>query len=53
MDNESRPVFTVAWSAEDGEWVATVGRHPSLSWLDDSPLSALAGLLTVMEESGA
>ena len=36
--------YQVAWSPEDGQYVATVVEFPSLSWLADSPVDALAGL---------
>lgn len=48
-------IFTVAWSSEDGEYVATHSAYPSLSWLDENPTSALRGLVNIMDEieSGA
>jgi hypothetical protein len=49
MDN----TFTVRWSPDDGEYVATHSAFPSLSWLDRNPLMALNGLLTVMIEDNA
>ena len=36
--------YRVAWSAEDGEHVATVAEFPSLSWLAPTHLEALSGL---------
>jgi predicted RNase H-like HicB family nuclease len=36
--------YRVAWSAEDGEHVATVAESPSLSWLAPTPVEALSGL---------
>lgn len=44
--------FTVAYSAEDGEWVATVAGMPSLSWLAEDPVEALRGLVEVIEAAG-
>jgi hypothetical protein len=40
-----RYTFTVAWSAEDGEYVATCTECPSLSWLAGDPVEALRGLV--------
>jgi hypothetical protein len=39
-----------AWSAEDGEHVATVAEFPSLSWLAPTPVEALAGLADVVRD---
>lgn len=36
--------YTVRWSVEDQEYVATVAELPSLSWLDDDPSNAIAGI---------
>jgi hypothetical protein len=41
-------VYRVAWSDEDGEYVATVDRFPSLSWLSTSPVLALHGLVELV-----
>jgi hypothetical protein len=35
---------TVRFSHKDQEWVATTSEFPSLSWLEESPFEALAGL---------
>lgn len=40
--------FRVHWSAEDGEYVATLEEYPSLSWLGPTPKEAFAGLLHVL-----
>lgn len=48
MDREN--VYTVTWSDEDDEWVATVSSHELLSYLGDSPSEALDGLLTLLVE---
>lgn len=42
--------FHVAWSAEAAEFVATCEELPSLSWLDDDPNAALAGLQCVVAD---
>ena len=43
-------VTRVEWSHEDGEYVATDERYPSLSWLDDSPEGAALGLDTLIRD---
>lgn len=40
--------YRVVWSAEDGEYVATVAEFPSLSWLDQDQAGALRGLVKVV-----
>ena len=40
--------YRVVWSAEDGEYVATVAEFPSLSWLDGDQAGALRGLVKVV-----
>jgi predicted HicB family RNase H-like nuclease len=59
MPDATHYTYRVAWSAEDGEHVATVAEFPSMSWLAASPVEALAGLadavrdvLTDLAESG-
>ncbi len=42
--------YSVTWSDEDGEFVATVAEFPFLSWLTDSPADSLAGLEGVVRE---
>jgi hypothetical protein len=42
--------FRVCWSAEDGEFVATVNDFPSLSWVASDPVEALRGLVAVLQE---
>jgi hypothetical protein len=43
-------VFTVSYSEEDQEWVATCDRFPSLSWLDIEPDWALSGLARIIRK---
>lgn len=57
MDTMERPqvevshyTYRVAWSAEDGEFVATVAEFPSLSWLAPSQFGALEGLETLLAD---
>ena len=44
----SHYTYRVAWSSEDGEFVATVAEFPSLSWLSSSQVEALTGLETLL-----
>ena len=46
-------MFRVQWSPEDEEYVGTVVEIPGLSWLDDSPEAALAGIQKVTGEAVA
>jgi predicted RNase H-like HicB family nuclease len=55
MQIHERPVvehyrFSVEWSAEDDEFVATVAEFPSLSWLEPSQGKALEGLQGLLRE---
>lgn len=44
--------YRVVWSPEDGEYVATALEWgPALSWLDEDPTAALAGLRDLIGES--
>lgn len=43
--------FTVAWSPEDKEYVATCDLYPSLSWLDPDPTEALDRLIDIIDEA--
>jgi predicted HicB family RNase H-like nuclease len=42
--------YRVAWSPEDGEFVATCLEFPSLSWLEATQQDALAGLLDLVAD---
>lgn len=42
--------YSVAWSEEDHEFVATTPAWPSLSWLDADRDKALDGLKRLVEE---
>lgn len=42
--------YRVVWSAEDGEYVATVAEFPSLSWLHPDQHKALQGLVDVVAD---
>lgn len=41
--------YRVSWAEEDREYVGTCAEFPSLSWLADSPESALRGIRKVIE----
>jgi predicted HicB family RNase H-like nuclease len=42
--------YRVVWSAEDGEFVATVAEFPSLSWLHADQTEALRGLVDLVAD---
>ena len=42
--------YRVTWSEEDGEYVGTCAEFPSVSWLDEKPESALAGVRKVVAQ---
>jgi len=42
--------YSVVWSPEDEEYVATVAEFPSLSWLDEDQIEALKGLERLVRE---
>lgn len=45
-----RYTYRVRFSAEDREYVATVAEFESLSWLADSPVAALEGIIRLVAE---
>ncbi|WP_267625947.1 hypothetical protein [Gordonia sputi] len=46
----SYPQFSVIYSNEDQEWVATSPNFPSLSWLAATPDDAVRGLERLIDE---
>jgi predicted HicB family RNase H-like nuclease len=42
--------YRVVWSAEDGEYVATVAEFASLSWLAEDQADALEGLVALVAD---
>lgn len=42
--------YRVTWSPEDGQYVGLVAEFPSLSWLADSQVDALAGIRRVVDD---
>jgi len=47
----SHYTYRVSWSAEDDEFVATCLEFPSLSWLADSQVEALEGLVGLLRDT--
>ncbi len=43
--------FTVKWSEDDDEYVATAAGFLSLSYLSDDPVAALEGLMEIVCEA--
>ena len=50
MTDVEHYAYRVLWSAEDGEYVATVAEFPSLSWLHTNQAKALRGLVELVAE---
>lgn len=50
MPDATHYTYRVAWSAEDGEHVATVVEFPSLSWLAPTQVEALRGIADVVRD---
>ena len=51
MSERSEPSkyeYSVWWSEEDGEFVATCVEFPSLSWLDEDREAALRGIVSLV-----
>jgi predicted RNase H-like HicB family nuclease len=44
----SKYEYSVWWSEEDGEYVATCVEFPSLSWLDEDREAALRGIVSLV-----
>jgi len=40
--------YRIAWSEEDGEYVAIAEEFPSLSWIESDPVDALRGLALLL-----
>ena len=45
-----RYTYRVTWSDEDQEYVGLCAEFPSLSWLEDTPEKALAGIRKLVKE---
>lgn len=46
-----RYTYTVVWSDQDREYVATCAEFPSLSWLDVLRVEALLGIVKLVRET--
>ncbi len=46
----ARPQYSVRYSDEDNEWVATTPTYPSLSWLAGAPEEAVSGLQRLIDD---
>lgn len=42
--------YRVTWSVDDEEFVGLCAEFPSLSWLDESPETALQGIKALVKE---
>jgi predicted HicB family RNase H-like nuclease len=51
--NRDHYTYRVTWSPEDGEHVGLCAEFPSLSWLADSPETALVGIRRVVRKAVA
>lgn len=45
-----RYTYRIAWSADDGEYVATCAEFPSLSWLAETQDAAFHGVKALVQE---
>ena len=45
-----RYTYRITWLEDDQEYVGLCAEYPSLSWLEDSPESALAGIRQLVHE---
>lgn len=52
MTDAKHYAYRVVWSAEDGEYAATVAEFPSLSWLHADQAKAPNGLVGLVSEVG-
>ena len=50
MSEITHYTYRVAWSAEDGEFVAQVAEFPSLSWLAPTQAEALSGIVALVAD---
>ena len=48
--NVEHYTYRITWSVEDGEHIGLCAEFPSLSWLDETPEAALAGIRQVVKE---
>ncbi len=48
--NHKHYTYRVTWSVEDNEYVGLCAEFPSLSWLAETQVEALQGILQVVQE---
>jgi len=48
MASKNHYTYRITWSKEDQEFVGLCAEFPSLSWLDESPQAALAGIIDLV-----
>jgi hypothetical protein len=53
MMNADHFIYRVTWSPDDGEYRGLCAEFPSLSWLDELPEKAIAGIRKVTAEAVA
>lgn len=51
--NAKHYTYRVVWSEEDGEFVGLCAEFPSLSWLEAEQGAALAGMVSLVEQTVA
>ena len=51
MLKNDRYTYRITWSEEDQEYAGLCVEFPSLSWLDENPEAALAGIRQVVADS--
>jgi predicted HicB family RNase H-like nuclease len=42
--------YRIAWSPDDGEYLATCAEFPSLSWLDEDDIRAMKGIKALVAD---
>ena len=53
METDIRKMeFKVFWDEESEGYVAMTSTYPSLSWIENNPAQALAGLVLMLETEG-
>ena len=49
--NAEKYTYRVVWSEDDGEYVGLCAEFPSLSWLAESQVEALTGIVGIVKET--
>ena len=50
MADKDHYTYRVTWSEEDREYIGLCAEFPSLSWLDETPVAALTGIMSVVAD---